>query len=61
MLHEDTFQTQTDQSSLSSHKICFKVGGNFKMIKYGTSTETVGHGKRIVGEASNFFTGLISA
>ena len=46
---------------LSSHKICFKVGGNFKTIKCGTQTETIGHGKRIVGETFNFLKGLIAA
>ena len=44
---------------LSSHKICFKAGEDFKMIKYGTLTETRGYYKRIVGENSNSFKGLI--
>ena len=46
---------------LSSHKICFKAGEDFKMIKYGTLTETRGYDKRIVGENSNSFKGLIYA
>ena len=46
---------------LSSHKICFKAGEDFKMIKYGTLTETRGYDKRIFGETSNSFKGLIFA
>ena len=43
---------------LSSHKICFKAGENFKMIKYGTLTETRGYDKRILGETSSSFKDL---
>ena len=46
---------------LSSHKICFKAGENFKMIKYGTLTETRGYDKRILGETSSSFKDLIFA
>ena len=46
---------------LSSHKICFKAGENFRMIKYGTLTETRGYDKRILGETSSSFKDLIFA